>query len=85
MAKPDVKGDTRRYVESSCEVLGEFWATGLDGFKDGSLVRIYLLGYGRMTTFDDSGNIYVVRNEEVGTRFVERGEWRSRQIKKIGI
>lgn len=85
MAKPDSKGDTRRHIESTCDVLGEFRATGLERFEEGSIVKIHLHSYGRMTTFDDSGDIYVIRKEEVGTRFIDKEEWRSRQIKNLGI
>lgn len=68
---------------ATSDVLDEFHVVGLDRFDDGSLVRIYLHSYGRMTTFDREEDIYLVKQEQIGKNFITKEEWRNIQIKKI--
>jgi hypothetical protein len=77
------KESVRKYVEETCEVFSELYAVGVDRFVDGSLVKIYLHSYGRMSTFDQYGNIYVVNINDIGEKFIEKEEWRTKQLKKI--
>ena len=83
MAELPTKESIRKYIIATSDVFGEFYVVGIDRFEEGSLVRIYLHSYGRMTTFDEEGNIYVVDDEEIGKNFIESEEWRSIQLKKI--
>lgn len=71
------------YIISTSDVFGEFHVIGIDNFDDGSLVVIYSHSYGRMTTFDEEGNIYVVDDDEIGKNFIANEEWRNIQLKKI--
>jgi hypothetical protein len=36
-----------------------------------------------MSTFDDDDNIYVVKQQDIGNNFIEKEEWRIRQLNKI--
>jgi hypothetical protein len=83
MAQPSTKESVRKYVEETYDVIAELYAVNVDRFVDGSLVKIYLHSYGRMSTFDEDGNIYVVYPSDFGEKFIEKEEWRIRQLKKI--
>lgn len=80
---PSTKEYIKDYIISTSDVFGEFHVIGIDRFEEGSLAVIYSHSYGRMTTFDEEGNIYVVDDEEIGKNFIESEEWRSIQLKKI--
>ena len=81
--EPPTKESVRKYIIATSDVFGEFHVIGLDRFEEGSLVSIYLHSYGRMTTFDKNGNIYVVKHEEIDENFITNEEWRNIQLKKI--
>ena len=83
MAESPTKESIRKYIIATSDVFGEFYVVGIDRFEEGSLVRIYLHSYGRMTTFDKYGNIYVVKHEEIDENFITNEEWRNIQLKKI--
>ena len=83
MAESPTKESVRKYVIATSEVFGEFHVIGIDRFEEGSLVSIYLHSYGRLTTFDKNGNIYVVKYEEIDKNFITNKEWRNIQLKKI--
>lgn len=83
MAESPTKESVRKYIIATSDVLDEFHVVGLDRFDDGSLVRIYLHSYGRMTTFDREEDIYLVKQEQIGKNFITKEEWRNIQIKKI--
>lgn len=83
MAESTTKESVRKYIMSTSDVVGDFHAVGIDRFEEGSLVRIYLHSYGRMTTFDRNGNIYLVKHEDIDENFITKEEWRSIQLKKI--
>lgn len=83
MAELPTKESIRKYIIATSDVFGEFYVVGIDRFEEGSLVRIYLHSYGRMTTFDKYGNIYVVKHEEIDENFITNEEWRNIQLKKI--
>lgn len=85
MAESPTKESVRKYIIANHDVVGEFHVVGLERFDDGSLVRIYMHSYGRMTTFDREEDIYLVREEEIGKNFVEKKEWRNKQLEKIKI
>jgi len=81
--EPPTKESVRKYIIATSDVFGEFHVIGIDRFEEGSLVSIYLHSYGRMTTFDKNGNIYVVKHEEIDENFITNEEWRNIQLKKI--
>ena len=81
--EPPTKESVRKYIIATSDVFGEFHVIGIDRFEEGSLVSIYLHSYGRMTTFDKYGNIYVVKHEEIDENFITNEEWRNIQLKKI--
>ena len=83
MAESPTKESVRKYIIATSDVFGEFHVIGIDRFEEGSLVSIYLHSYGRMTTFDKNGNIYVVKHEEIDENFITNEEWRNIQLKKI--
>mgnify|MGYP000346765819 CR=1 FL=1 len=83
MAESPTKESVRKYVEENCDVIAELYAVNVDRFVDGSLVKIYLHSYGRMTTFDKEDNIYVVKHEEIDENFITNEEWRIIQLNKI--
>jgi len=83
MAKSPTKESVRKYVEETYDVIAELYAVNVDRFVDGSLVKIYLHSYGRMSTFDKDGNIYLVDQNDIGEKFIEKEEWRIIQLKKI--
>lgn len=83
MAESPTKESVRKYIIATSDVLAELHVVGLERFDDGSLVRIYLHSYGRMTTFDREEDIYLVRHEQIGKNFITKEEWRNIQIKKI--
>jgi len=83
MAQPSTKESVRKYIEETCDVIAELYVINVDRFVDGSLVKIYLHSYGRMSTFDEDGNIYVVNQNDIGEKFIEKEEWRIMQLKKI--
>ena len=83
MGNESTKKYVRKYIEETCEVFSEFYTFNNDRFIEGSLVRIYLHSYRRMSTFDKDGNIYVVDFKEIGENFIEKEEWREKQLKKI--
>jgi hypothetical protein len=63
----------------------ELYAVDNDRFVDGTLVKIYLHSYGRMSTFDKNGDIYLVDLNDIGKNFFEKEEWRNKQLEKIRI
>ena len=81
--EPPTKESVRKYIIATSDVFGEFHVIGIDRFEEGSLVSIYLHSYGRLTTFDKYGNIYVVKHEEIDENFITNEEWRNIQLKKI--
>lgn len=83
MEESPTKESVRKYIIATSDVFGEFHVVGIDRFEEGSLVRIYLHSYGRLTTFDKQGNIYVVKHEEIDENFITNEEWRNIQLKKI--
>jgi hypothetical protein len=83
MAQSTTKESVRKYIEGTCDVISELYTVDIDRFVDGSLVKIYMHSYGRMSTFDNDGNIYVVNPNEIGNNFIEKEEWRIRQLNKI--
>ena len=83
MAESPTKESVRKYVEENCDVIAELYAVNVDRFVDGSLVKIYLHSYDRMSTFDDDDNIYVVKQHDIGNKFIEKEEWRIIQLNKI--
>lgn len=83
MEEPTTKESVRRYIIATSDVVYELYVVGLDRFDDGSLVRIYLHSYGRMTTFDREEDIYLVKPEQIGENFITNEEWRNIQLKKI--
>ena len=85
MVQPPTKESVRRYVEETCEVVMELYVIGIDRFVDGSFVKIYLHSYNRMTTFDKNSDIFLVKEEDIGKNFIEKEEWRNKQLEKIKI
>lgn len=83
MEESPTKESVRKYIIATSDVFGEFHVVGIDRFEEGSLVRIYLHSYGRLTTFDKQGNIYVVKHEEIDENFITNDTWRNIQLKKI--
>jgi hypothetical protein len=83
MAKSPTKESVRKYVEETCDVIAELYVVNVDRFVDGTLVKIYLHSYGRMSTFDKNSNIYLVNPNDFGEKFIEKEEWRIRQLNKI--
>ena len=83
MAESPTKESVRKYVIATSDVFGEFYVIGIDRFEEGSLVIIYLHSYGRLTTFDKNGNIYVVKYEEIDENFITNEKWRNIQLQKI--
>jgi hypothetical protein len=83
MSESPTKESVRKYIIATSDVFGEFHVVGIDRFEEGSLVRIYLHSYGRLTTFDKQGNIYVVKHEEIDENFITNDTWRNIQLKKI--
>jgi hypothetical protein len=83
MAESPTKESVRKYIIDTSDVFGEFHVMGLDKFVDGTVVKIYLHSYGRMTTFDKEDNIYVVKHEEIDENFITNEEWRIIQLNKI--
>lgn len=83
MAQPSTKESVRKYVEETCDVIAELYAVNVDRFVDGSLVKIYMHSYGRMSTFDKDNNIYVVDPNDFGEKFIGKEEWRIIQLNKI--
>ena len=83
MAELPTKENVRKYIIATSDVFGEFHVVGIDRFEDGSLVSIYLHSYGRLTTFDKNGDIYVVKYEEIDENFITNEKWRNIQLKKI--
>jgi hypothetical protein len=83
MAGEPTKESVKKYVEENCDVIAELYAVNIDRFVDGSLVKIYLHSYDRMSTFDKYGNIYLVKHEEIDENFITNKEWRIRQLNKI--
>jgi hypothetical protein len=85
MSQLSTKESIRRYIEKNYEVIAELYVIGIDRFVDGSLVKIYLHSYGRISTFDKRGDIYLVNIEQIGINFIEKDEWRNKQLLKIEI
>jgi hypothetical protein len=83
MAGATTKESVKKYIEENCDVIAELYVVNVDRFVDGSLVKIYLHSYDRMSTFDDDDNIYVVKQQDIGNNFIEKEEWRIRQLNKI--
>ena len=83
MEKSPTKESVRKYIIATSDVFGEFHVVGIDRFEEGSLVIIYLHSYGRLTTFDKHGTIYVVKHEEIDENFITNEVWRNIQIQKI--
>ena len=83
MSESPTKENVRKYIIATSDVFGEFHVVGIDRFEDGSLVSIYLHSYGRLTTFDKNGDIYVVKYEEIDENFITNEKWRNIQLKKI--
>jgi hypothetical protein len=38
-----------------------------------------------MTTFDKNSDIFLVKEEDIGKNFIEKEEWRNKQLEKIKI
>jgi|LauGreDrversion4_2_1035121.scaffolds.fasta_scaffold08176_7 hypothetical protein len=85
MSQLSTKESIRRYIEKNYEVIAELYVIDIDRFVDGSLVKIYLHSYGRISTFDKRGDIYLVNIEQIGINFIEKDEWRNKQLLKIEI
>jgi hypothetical protein len=83
MAESPTKESVRKYIIATSDVYGEFHVIGIDRFEEGSLVSIYLHSYGRMTTFDKNGDIYLVKYEEIDENFITNEKWRNIQLQKI--
>jgi hypothetical protein len=83
MAGAPTKESVKKYIEENCDVIAELYTVNVDRFVDGSLVKIYLHSYDRMSTFDDDGNIYVIKKHDIGNNFIEKEEWRIIQLNKI--
>ena len=83
MAESPTKESVRKYIIATSDVYGEFHVIGIDRFEEGSLVSIYLHSYGRMTTFDKYGDIYLVKYEEIDENFITNEKWRNIQLQKI--
>jgi hypothetical protein len=79
------KESVRKYVEENYDIYLELYVFDIDRFIDGTLVKIYLHSYNRMTTFDKNSDIYLVKEEEIGKNFIEVKEWRNKQLEKIKI
>jgi len=71
-----------KYVEENYNYL-ELYVIDNDRFINGKLVKIYLHSYNRMTTFDKNGDIYLIKEEEIGKKFIKKEEWRNKQFEKI--
>jgi hypothetical protein len=83
MAESPTKESVRKYIIATSDVYGEFHVIGIDRFEEGFLVSIYLHSYGRMTTFDKNGDIYLVKYEEIDENFITNEKWRNIQLQKI--
>ncbi len=83
MAQQPTKESVRRYVEENYDIYLELYVVDIDRFIDGTLVKIYLHSYNRLTTFDKNNDIYLVKDEEIGKNFIEKKEWRNKQFEKI--
>ena len=79
------KKSVRKYVEENYDIYLELYVFDIDRFIDGTLVKIYLHSYNRMTTFDKNSDIFLVKEEEIGKNFIEKKEWRNKQLEKIKI
>lgn len=79
------KESVRNYVEENYDIYLELYVFDIDRFIDGTLVKIYLHSYNRMTTFDKNSDIFLVKEEEIGKNFIEKKEWRNKQLEKIKI
>jgi hypothetical protein len=79
------KESVRKYVEENYDIYLELYVFDIDRFIDGTLVKIYLHSYNRMTTFDKNSDIFLVKEEEIGKNFIEKKEWRNKQLEKIKI
>ena len=85
MEESTTKEIVRRYVEENYDIYLELYVIDIDRFINGTLVKIYLHSYNRMTTFDKNSDIYLVKEEEIGKNFIEVKEWRNKQLEKIKI
>lgn len=79
------KESVRRYVEENYDIYLELYVIDIDRFINGTLVKIYLHSYNRMTTFDKNSDIYLVKEEEIDKNFIKKEEWRNKQFEKIKI
>lgn len=79
------KESVRKYVEENYDIYLELYVFDIDRFIDGTLVKIYLHSYNRMTTFDKNSDIYLVKEEEIDKNFIKKEEWRNKQFEKIKI
>lgn len=79
------KESVRKYVEENYDIYLELYVIDIDRFINGTLVKIYLHSYNRMTTFDKNSDIYLVKEEEIDKNFIKKEEWRNKQFEKIKI
>jgi len=85
MEESTTKEIVRRYVEENYDIYLELYVIDIDRFINGTLVKIYLHSYNRMTTFDKNSDIYLVKEEEIDKNFIKKEEWRNKQFEKIKI
>lgn len=85
MEESTTKESVRRYVEENYDIYLELYVIDIDRFINGTLVKIYLHSYNRMTTFDKNSDIYLVKEEEIDKNFIKKEEWRNKQFEKIKI
>ena len=85
MEESTTKEIVRKYVEENYDIYLELYVIDIDRFINGTLVKIYLHSYNRMTTFDKNSDIYLVKEEEIDKNFIKKEEWRNKQFEKIKI